>query len=245
MNLNNLTQQTESMPTNTKKPTRIVVMGDLGVGKSAIVTRCIKNKFYKSLVSGRDLSYRYNANFGKKPVPLDVVDFNGKNDALISCADGFILCYSITDRKSFDAIDDYLDKIVDANIKHPKITIIGNKSDLYRDREVTSAEGFLLAKEINGQFYETSAKIPVIDIRQVFYDLYKAIKNSKKIRKDKKDSFDYESSDDYGITDQAMLNSSGLLGYSRCSQRGYLSGLREMSRKLSSRPRRLTIDSSL
>lgn len=34
MNLNNLTQQTESMPTNTKKPTRIVVMGDLGVGKS-------------------------------------------------------------------------------------------------------------------------------------------------------------------------------------------------------------------
>ena len=152
----------------------------------------------------------------KKTACLDIVDFNDKNDALISCADAFIICYAINDRKSFKAIDSYLGKIVEANIKSPKIAIVGNKIDLYNDREVTSSEGLKLAKEISGLFYETSAKVPVIDVRQVFYDLYQTLKNNlKRSKKGKRNSIELESASDvFSLLNYSIINNTGVIGRS-------------------------------
>lgn len=183
----------------------------------ALVSRCINNTFPETSLPGKDISHRYNMAFGKKrkTVSLDIVDFNGKNDALISCADGFVICYSIDDQKSFDAIDSYLDKIVEANIKSPKIAVVGNKIDLYNMREVSSNEGLQLAKDVNGLFYETSAKVPVIDVRQVFYDLYKSIRNAKRsTKKGKRNSLELESSDVFSLLNYSIINNSGILGRS-------------------------------
>lgn len=184
------------------------------VFSTALVSRCIQNVFPKESVSGKDLSHRYSMIIGKKKTAcLDIVDFNDKNDALISCADAFIICYAINDRKSFKAIDGYLEKIVEANIKSPKIAVVGNKIDLYNDREVTSSEGLDLAKEINGLFYETSAKVPVIDVRQVFYDLYQTLKNNlKRSKKGKRNSIELESSDVFSLLNYSVINNTGVIG---------------------------------
>jgi Ras family. len=196
------------------------------------VSRCIKNVFPDTSASGKDLSHRYNMSLNKKKtVCLDIVDFNGKNDALISCADGFIICYAIDNRKSFEAIDSYLDKIVEANIKSPKIAIVGNKIDLYNQREVTSNEGLELAKEINALFYETSAKVPVIDVRQVFYDLYQSLKNVKRSKKSKRGSFEFESSDVFSLLNYSIINNSGVIG--RSSTKNCFSALLNARRRKS------------
>lgn len=173
--------------------------------------------------------------FGKKRknVSLDIVDFNDKNDALISCADGFVICYSITDRSSFDAIDSYLDKIVEANIKSPKIAVVANKIDLYNHREVSSSEGLQLAKDVNGLFYETSAKVPVIDVRQVFYDLYKSIRIAKRSKKGKRNSLELESSDVFSLLNYSVINNSGILGRSSTSGNYFSAFINSRRKKLS------------
>jgi len=220
---------------NAKKPIRIVVLGQCGVGKTALVSRCLQNTFPQDSSSGKDISHRYNMTINKKKsVCLDIVDFNDKNDALISCADAFIICYAINDRKSFEAIDAYLDKIVEANIKSPKIGIVGNKIDLYNDREVTSTEGLELAKEINSLFYETSAKVPVIDVRQVFYDLYQSLKNAKRSKKGKRGSIELESSDVFSLLNYSIINNSGVIG--RSSSSSCFSALLSARRKKSPPP---------
>lgn len=183
----------------------------------AVVIRCIKNKFHNENCSSKDFSFRYNLVFGKKEVALDIVDYNNKNDALISHADGYIICYSINDKQSFKDITMYLDKILDANMKQPKIALVGNKSDLYLERQVPSSAGNQFAKDIDALFYETSARIPVIDIRQIFYDLFKAIKSSNKLKKTPRNSFDFGSQLDlHSLFNHSAMNP---IGYTNTGSR--------------------------
>lgn len=185
------------------------------------MTRCIKKQFPMETLPCKDLSSRFNLLVGKKDIALDIVDFNNKNDALLSCADGFIICYAINDRDSFLNIKDYLHKILDTNLHRPSISIIANKSDLYTERRVSSREGYQLAKHVNALFYETSAMLPVIDIRQIFYDLCIAIKNSNKPKK--RGTCELEISDLHNIIYQSVIKATGLFGYTRANESSMIS----------------------
>ena len=86
--------------------------------------------------------------------------FKSMSVQVVKTSDAVVLVYSISDRKSFDALDKWLLKISEASdISKKPIIIIGNKTDLGEDkREVSYEEGENFAKSKGYNFYETSAK---------------------------------------------------------------------------------------
>lgn len=71
---------------------------------------------------------------------------------------GALIVYSIVDRNSFDAVNDWLEEIkrqTDCRF----VMLVGNKSDLEVSRAVTRAEGQELASKNDMLFMETSAKM--------------------------------------------------------------------------------------
>ena len=72
-------------------------------------------------------------------------------------ADGCLLVYDVTDRKSFDEIRNYYcEQIKEKCKKDIKIILLGNKTDLEENRKVSSEEGANIALEKGYTFLETS-----------------------------------------------------------------------------------------
>ncbi|KAG1652567.1 GTP-binding protein Rit1 [Nymphon striatum] len=114
-------------------------------------------------------------------------------DQYMRCGEGFIICYSITDRHSFDEVTEYkkLVQKVRPNEEIPVI-LVGNKYDLENQRTVSTEEGQTLASQFNCQFFETSAALRHF-VDDVFHALVrqirlkeKAFSSSSKVRSDSK-----------------------------------------------------------
>ena len=73
-------------------------------------------------------------------------------------ANGILVVYDITNRESFEHLNNWLIEIEKNGNKNVYKLLIGNKSDLEDERKVSKEEGKEFA-EINGmEFFETSAK---------------------------------------------------------------------------------------
>lgn len=72
--------------------------------------------------------------------------------------DGIILLYAINDKHTFSKISSWLTEIKKALSNDAIIILVGHKSDLDKDRQVTIEKGSELAKTNNIPFYEASAK---------------------------------------------------------------------------------------
>ena len=96
----------------------------------------------------------------------------------IKKADGVLLMYDITEKKSFDAIPKWMEDIKDSKgLDFPSI-LLGNKSDLSEKRQVPKESGEELAKEYGIKFYETSNKNGT-NIKEVIFDLINQIVETK------------------------------------------------------------------
>ena len=71
---------------------------------------------------------------------------------------GALVVYSITDRNSFDAVNDWLDELKRQTYCR-FIMLVGNKSDLEEERVVSRTEGQEYAAKHDLLFMETSAKL--------------------------------------------------------------------------------------
>jgi GTPase KRas protein len=87
----------------------------------------------------------------------------------------FILVYAINSRSSFEeakSIYEQVQRVKDTD--HPFCILVGNKVDLEAQREVTTNEGALLAREWGIPFMETSAKTRV-NIEESIFELVRLI----------------------------------------------------------------------
>ncbi|KAJ3007103.1 UNVERIFIED_CONTAM: Ras GTPase ras2 [Siphonaria sp. JEL0065] len=99
---------------------------------------------------------------------LEIIDtagqdeFLGMRDQWFREGDGFLLVYSITSRQSFNYIKQYHKEMIRARTTsefvYAPVVIVGNKTDLAGEREVSAQEGIDLAKLFRCEFIETSAK---------------------------------------------------------------------------------------
>ncbi|KAH1007955.1 hypothetical protein HUJ04_005124 [Dendroctonus ponderosae] len=143
---------------------KIVVLGDGGVGKSAITLQFVSHSFLAYHDPTIEDSYQQQAVIDGVPALLDILDtagqveFTAMRDQYMRCGEGFVICYSVTDRHSFQEASEYRKLIqkVRASEDTP-IVLIGNKFDLHLQRKVTTEEGQFLAQQFNCPFYETSA----------------------------------------------------------------------------------------
>ena len=101
-----------------------------------------------------------------KQVCLKLIDTAGQDFRYITFKylirnkiDCIVLGYDITDKRSFDSLSGWIEKIKENSINTIKlIYLIGNKIDLEESRKVNKEEGQRFAKENNLRFFEVSCK---------------------------------------------------------------------------------------
>ena len=145
---------------------KVIILGDHMVGKTAFITRYYKNTFCESQLSTVGIvNYAKKLIINNKTINLKVYDTSGQErfrslaKNFYKGADGILLFYDITNKKSFDSIGNWIENINESiNISEIGILIIGNKSDLEEDREVNEEMKKELEKSQNVEIIETSAK---------------------------------------------------------------------------------------
>ena len=157
-----------SNPTNEGEGTKLVFVGDSGVGKTCIIGRFLKGTFDDNVLSTTGSSYaRKTIEIPeiKKKLVVDVWDTAGqeKYKALAKIffkgAKMAILVYDITRKESFENIkNNWYKDIKEYCAPDVVIGIAGNKSDLYEYEEVSGKEAGNFAKSIDAVFYLTSAQ---------------------------------------------------------------------------------------
>ena len=85
--------------------------------------------------------------------------YNSLNQSYYRNADAILLVYDISNRNSFDTIQNYyIDKIKELCKKDIPIILLGNKTDKENERKVMQEEGIALSVSYNFKFKETSCK---------------------------------------------------------------------------------------
>ncbi|ELP91478.1 ras, putative [Entamoeba invadens IP1] len=168
--------------------TKILLLGDGGVGKTSIAIRFICDRFIEVYDPTNDDPYTKRVTVDDETYSLELIDVAGseeyavyRNDK-ICISDGFLVVYSITDSSSFDNIKYFIEtiyRILDKELcEDIPIVLYGNKCDLELNRDITTEEGKTLAEKLNVLFFEGSAKNN-INIEEVIYDLLREIYKQK------------------------------------------------------------------
>merc|ERR1712054_192821 len=132
---------------------KLVIVGGGGVGKSALTIQLIQNHFVDEYDPTIEDSYRKQVTIDNETSVLDILDTAGQEeytamrDQYMRKGHGFLFVYAITDRSSFDQLSllrDQLLRVKDAD--HVPYVVVGNKSDLESERQITKTEGQESAK---------------------------------------------------------------------------------------------------
>ena len=145
---------------------KLVIIGDSGVGKSSILLRFADDSFTESYLTtiGVDFRFRTIQSANNKRVKLQIWDTAGQErfrtmtSAYYRGSDGIVLVYDVTDRNSFDHIESWLAEVNRFTESSPAKLLIGNKSDLQPEREISFEEGTKKAEQLGLKFIEVSAK---------------------------------------------------------------------------------------
>lgn len=147
---------------------RLAMIGDGGVGKTALVIQLCLNKFVETYDPTIEDSYRKRISLNDQATTLEVMDTAGQEefdmlrDQWIRDGEGFMLVYSITRKVSFTKVHQYYTEILNIKGGEPfGAVLVGNKIDQDEERQVNTEEGEKLAKKWNIPFFETSAKLNV------------------------------------------------------------------------------------
>jgi len=165
---------------------KIVMLGNGGVGKSALTFRFVQNKFVESYNPTIEDSYRKHIKVEGRSMVLDILDTAGQEEytelreVYMRGGEGFVIVYSITDRKSFSEVTEFRDRTLRVkDAERVPMVLVGNKSDLKSQRVVTIEEGEELAKKLGVPFLETSAQSGE-HCEEIFYNIAREVNNPKK-----------------------------------------------------------------
>ncbi|CAF4936551.1 ras-related and estrogen-regulated growth inhibitor [Pieris napi] len=171
------------------KPFKVMILGQSGVGKSALVVRFITRRFIGEYDPNLEKIYTFQTVIDNEMVYFEILDSAGdpqKCESLenhIKWAEAFVLVYSVTDKCSFDEchrlkfLINYnkrrrrLASSLKDNIHETPVVLVGNKVDQVGDRMVTTEEGQRRSKEIGCVcFHEISVRESIDQVYGVFRD---------------------------------------------------------------------------
>ena len=144
---------------------KIIVIGNIGVGKSCLSLKATKGIFLEEYISTIGFEfYCFNVKVDDKIIKLQIWDTCGQ-EAYRSLIKNFyrnaslaIIVYSVEDSQSFFDIDIWLKQIKTYGTSSCKIFLIGNKIDT-NDRKVSTEQGIKCKNDFFFDcFMETSAK---------------------------------------------------------------------------------------
>jgi len=172
-------------PPNDNLPTyKLVVVGDGGVGKSALTIQFFQKMFVEDYDPTIEDSYIQHNEIENTWCILDVLDtagqeeFSAMREQYMRKGDGFLLVYSVTDKASFHNIKQFYTLILRVKDKdnYPMI-LVANKVDLVHLRQVSQDQGKELATLLKIPYIETSAKNPPINVDKAFHEVVRIIRH--------------------------------------------------------------------
>ena len=143
----------------------IILLGASNVGKSNMMNQFLRGQFEEACLAtiGINILNKLFVFDGKK-VNINYYDtagqerYNSLNLTFLRKADGVILVYDITSQESFRKIDFWIQELHNKSRESKVLMLVGNKTDLDNEREVSFQQGEKKANEIGCPFMETSAK---------------------------------------------------------------------------------------
>jgi len=156
---------------------KIVIFGDAGCGKTALTKRFITDMFIPETQMTIGVEFEIKSmEIDDQMVKLQIWDFGGEErfrfllPKYIRGASGGVLMYDITNYSSLFHVDDWL-SVIKENEEDFPIILVGGKSDLEQDRQVSKEEGLKIAysRGINN-FIECSSKTGE-NIEEIFKQL--------------------------------------------------------------------------
>jgi small GTP-binding protein len=147
-----------------RKTFKFIVIGSSGVGKTAILKRLVEDVFTTDSQSTIGVEFlATTVDVEGTQVKLQIWDTAGQErfraiaKAYFRSAIGVILVFDLSERKSFDELNQWLVDIHALCDPNAIVTLIGNKSDLVDQRKVTSNEAESFAQLHQLAYFETSA----------------------------------------------------------------------------------------
>ncbi len=191
---------------------KVVILGEVGVGKSSIINQFISKSFSENLrsnISGQYCQKLYNLENGKT-LQFDIWDTAGqeKYRSLVKMfykdAIAAILVYDITRQETFDELKIFWSKEITQECPNIILVEVANKADLIEEEKVDQNEAKKLAEELNAIFCISSAKFNT-NIDEIFFGIAK-----KYFKNDDLKLIERESNDKLNDSDIKSFNSKKL-----------------------------------
>ena len=144
---------------------KILIVGDSGVGKTNFVNKFINNEFDQNYMSTTGIDLKSgNIQLKNKKIRIQIWDTAGQEryrsitKNLFLKVMGALIMYDITKANTFNNLQSWLNLINEECGKHMQIVLVGNKSDLDSQREISKEKVINFAKKQNVEYIETSSK---------------------------------------------------------------------------------------
>jgi len=162
---------------------KLVVVGEGGVGKSALTIQFFQKMFVEDYDPTIEDSYIQHVEVDRQVCVLDVLDtagqeeFSALREQYMRKGDGFLIVYSVIDSNSCKSTRRFYNQILRVKDRksYPMI-LVANKVDIVHLRRISEEEGRELADELQIPYIETSAKTPPINVDAAFHELVRAIR---------------------------------------------------------------------
>jgi small GTP-binding protein len=165
----------------------LVIIGDTSVGKSSILVRFCEDRFESNYVITIGVEYQERTiQINDTRMRLKIWDtagqerFRSVTPAYYRRALGVLVIFDLTNRKSFENVEDWLRSLQAQGDPTVQKILVGNKVDLSNRRQVSKEEGDNLAKKHQMKYFEVSAKTAV-NVEDVFFDLATQVKINHKL----------------------------------------------------------------
>jgi Ras-related protein Rab-1A len=163
---------------------KIIIIGNSAVGKSSLLLKFTDRTFLANQISTIGVDFKIQTiQIDDKIIKLQIWDTAGNErfktitTSYYRNSNGICIVFDITNKESFNSLPDWFSEIDRFASDNVCKILIGNKSDLEKQRQVSKEDAKELANKYKIDYIEASAKDST-NVQQLFVELTRQIKEA-------------------------------------------------------------------